>query len=333
MLDLQKYIGFPKMILTTLDTLTVQCDVQYFPRWVGHTIGNAMRRIMLGYDMAWSITGLKVDGATHEYHVIDGMKESIVDMILNLKKLRFIVDEALEKTVYVAQNFSGVGEYTSEHLRLPTGITLLNQESYLFEITDPNLSFSFELRIEKWYGYYSIDFLRNREKEQEDSDQNIILIDNDFRVMDYVTYSVEEVIDDFSGSVKDKLTLTIKSQFEAYSPKQFLVFAGEILSSYAKLFVLDDIYVDKSVLATYADFEHEEKGGSYHNPDMIKSTPIDALPLSERTRNALIKNGILYVENLEKKKKGELIIMKWVGRKAIDEINVALANLDKTLAG
>jgi DNA-directed RNA polymerase subunit alpha len=108
-----------------------------------------MRRIMLGYDMAGSITGLKVDGATHEYHVIDGMKESIVDMILNLKQLRFIVDEALEKTVYVSQNFSGVGEYTSEHLRLPTGITLLNQESYLFEITDPNLSFSFELRIEK----------------------------------------------------------------------------------------------------------------------------------------------------------------------------------------
>ena len=72
MLDLQKYIGFPKMILHTIDPLTVQCDVQYLPRWIGHTIGNAMRRIMLWYDMAWSITGLKVNGATHEYHIIDG---------------------------------------------------------------------------------------------------------------------------------------------------------------------------------------------------------------------------------------------------------------------
>jgi DNA-directed RNA polymerase alpha subunit len=75
--------------------------------------------------------------------------------------------------------------------------------------------------------------------------------------------------------------------------------------------VLDDIYIDRSVLATYADFEHEDKV-SYEgvSSDSIKSTPIDALPLSERTRNALIKNGILYVEDLEKKKKGELLIMK-----------------------
>ena len=332
MLDLQKYIGFPKMILHTIDPLTVQCDVQYLPRWIGHTIGNAMRRIMLWYDMAWSITGLKVNGATHEYHIIDGMKESIVDVILNLKKLRFIVDESLDKISYVSQSFSGVGTYSSENLRLPTGITLLNQDTYLFEITDPNLTLTFDIRFEKWYWYYSIEYLRNRDKDAEDADQSMILIDNDFRVMDYVTYSVEEVIDDFSGSVKDKLILTVKSYFENYSPKQFLVFAGEVLSSYAKLFVLDDIYIDKSVLATYADFEHEDRG-MYHTPDMIKSTPIDALPLSERTRNALIKNGILYVENLEKKKKWELIIMKWVGRKAIDEINAALANLDKTLAG
>jgi DNA-directed RNA polymerase alpha subunit len=113
-----------------------------------------------------------------------------------------------------------------------------------------------------------------------------------------------------------------------------MAFAWEVLSSYAKLFVLDDVYIDRSVLATYADFEHEDRVSyEWGSSDSIKSTPIDALPLSERTRNALIKNGILYVEDLEKKKKWELLIMKWVGRKAIDEINVALGNLDKTLAG
>ena len=64
----------------------------------------------------------------------------------------------------------------------------------------------------------------------------------------------------------------------------------------------------------------------------MKSTPIDALPLSERTRNALIKNGILYVEDLEKRKKGELLIMKGIGRKAIEEITTSLANIDKKLS-
>ena len=253
-------------------------------------------------------------------------------MILNIKKLRFTVDESLEKILYVSQTFAGVGVYTSASLNLPTWVVLLNSDTYLFEITDPNIKLIYEFRIEKWYWYYSVEFLRNREKDSENADENLILIDNDFRVVDYVTYHVEEIIDDFSGAIKDKLVMNIKSRFEEHPPKQFLAFAGEILSSYAKLFVLDDIYIDKSLLATYSDFEHEERN-IYNDPDMVKSTPIDALPLSERTRNALIKNGILYVEDLEKKKKWELLIMKWVGRKAIDEINSALSNLDKALAG
>ncbi len=206
---------------------------------------------------------------------------------------------------------------------------------YLFEITDPSQKLTIDFRIEKGYGYYSIEFLRNRQKAKEESEIDMILIDNDFRVIDSVVYDVEEVIDDVNGSTKDKLIITISSQFPKYSPQKFMAFAGEVLSSYAKLFVLDDIYVDRSLLATYSDFELDERVGNEWGShiESIKSTPIDALPLSERTRNALIKNGILYVEDLEKKKKGELLIMKGVGRKAIDEINVALGNLDKTLAG
>lgn len=77
------------------------------------------------------------------------MKESIIDIILNIKRLRFLVDESLEKILFINQTFSGIGTYTSSDLHLPTGITLLNTDTYLFEITDPNLTFSFELRIEK----------------------------------------------------------------------------------------------------------------------------------------------------------------------------------------
>lgn len=334
MLDLQKYIGFPKIIVDTVDAKTTTYDLQYLPRWMGHTLGNAFRRIMLAYDMAASVTGMTIRWVTHEYQVVDGMKESIVEIMLHIKKLRFLMDDLDEKEVTLSQTFSGVGIYTSADLKLPSGVVLLNDDVMLFEITDPSVKFAIEMRIEKGYGYYSIEFLRNRQKNKEEAEVDMILIDNDFRVIDSVVYDVEEVIDDVAGSVKDKLILTIKSQFPTYSPQKFMAFAWEVLSSYAKLFVLDDVYIDRSVLATYADFEHEDRvsyeGGS---SDSIKSTPIDALPLSERTRNALIKNGILYVEDLEKKKKWELLIMKWVGRKAIDEINVALGNLDKTLAG
>lgn len=334
MLDLQKYIGFPKIIVDTVDSKTTTYDLQYLPRWMWHTLGNAFRRIMLAYDMAAAVTGMKIRGVTHEYQVVDGMKESVVEIMLNIKKLRFLMNDTDDKEIMLSQTFNGVGVYTSSDLKLPAGLTLLNESTHLFEITDPSLKFAIDLKVEKGYGYYSIEFLRNRQKNQEDQEVDLILIDNDFRVIDSVVYNVEEVIDDVNGSVKDKLILTIKSQFPWYSPQNFMAFAWEVLSSYAKLFVLDDIYVDKSVLATYADFEHEERNAyEWSHSESIKSTPIDALPLSERTRNALIKNGILYVEDLEKKKKGELLIMKWVGRKAIDEINIALGNLDKTLAG
>jgi len=80
------------------------------------------------------------------------------------------------------------------------------------------------------------------------------------------------------------------------------------LASYAKLFIFDNIYIDRSFLVDIEDLDRAQD--KFQEETNIKTMPIDALPLSERTRNALIKNNILYVEDLEKKKKGELLLMK-----------------------
>jgi DNA-directed RNA polymerase alpha subunit len=127
-------------------------------------------------------------------------------------------------------------------------------------------------------------------------------------LVDYVKYDVEEVIEDFTGSVKDTLYLEVKTGFADVTPKDMLMFAGEVLASYAKLFVFDDVYLDKSVFVDRDDLAIA--GDASLDDNTIKTMPIDALPLSERTRNALIKNEILYVEELEKKKKAELLVMK-----------------------
>jgi DNA-directed RNA polymerase alpha subunit len=151
-------------------------------------------------------------------------------------------------------------------------------------------------------------FLRAREDKSDDTDVNLLLVDNDFKAVEYVTYAVEEVIDDFSGGSKDKLILDVKTISAEISAQELLSFAGEVISSYAKLFIFDDAYIDKSMLVDYYDIvETNEKMTEEMN---IKTVPIDALPLSERTRNALIKNEILYVEDLEKKRKSELLSMK-----------------------
>lgn len=331
MLDIQKFIGAPKIIVSDVDDRTVKFDLQYLPRGFGHTMWNALRRLILAYNVGGSITWLKIKGVPHEYYVIDGVKENVIDIMLNLKNLRFKVDEKVENIQWVSQRFSGTGKYTSKDLKLPTGVELLNDETYLLEVTDPSLELNFELRIEKGYGYYSIDYLRSREEKEQESDVNTLLIDNDFKLVEYVKFDVEEVIEDFTGATIDSLSLEIKAAFNDVSPKEIIMFAGEVLASYAKLFIFDDVYVDKSMLVEYEDLETEkDKSPEEAN---VKTMPIDALPLSERTRNALIKNNILYVEDLEKKKKGELLLMKWVGRKAIEEINSSLSNINKSLIG
>ena len=102
MLDLQKYIGFPKIIVDTVDAKTTTYDLQYLPRWMGHTLGNAFRRIMLAYDMAASVTGMTIRWVTHEYQVVDGMKESVVEIMLHIKKLRFLMDDLDEKEIVLS---------------------------------------------------------------------------------------------------------------------------------------------------------------------------------------------------------------------------------------
>jgi len=330
MLDIQKTIWAPKIVVSDLGDRVTRFEVKYLPRWFGNTLWNALRRIILGYNIGGAITALKIKWVSHEYHVVDWVLQNTIDIMLNFKKLRFKFDENVDNLQWISQRFSGVWVYTAKNIKLSTGIELLNPEEVLFEITDPSVELNIDIRIEKGYGYYSIDFLRSREKK-EDSDTNILLIDNEFNLVDYIKYEVEEVIEDFTGSTKDLLILDIKAWYFDVSPKEIVMFAGEVLASYAKLFVFDNVYIDKSVLIDLDDLNRET--AKIEHEVNVKTMPIDALPLSERTRNALIKNNILYVEDLEKKKKWELLLMKWVGRKAIDEIVVSLANISKWLIG
>ena len=333
MLNIQHFIGVPKISFSQLDDGATRFELKYVPRWFWHTLWNALRRIILAYNLWGAVTGLKIKGVPHEYDVIAGVKENVISILLNFKKLRFKIDENAESLQRIAQRFKGIGRYTASDLKFPSGVQLLNGDEFLFEITDSSTEINLELRVEKGYGYYSLEYLRQRDKKEKDTEEvGLLHVDNDFSLVDYVRYDVEEVIEDFSGSTKDALNIEIKVKYDNISPKEIIMFAGEVLTSYAKLFVFDNVYIDKSVLVEYDDLSEAEEALPEESGS-VKTMPIDALPLSERTRNALIKNNILYVEDLEKKKKSELLVMKWVGRKAIDEITSSLANIGKVLIG
>ncbi len=329
MLDIQNFIGSPKIFVSEVDEKITKFEVNYLPKWFGHTLGNALRRLILSYNLWGAVTGVKIKGVPHEYYAMEWVKENVINILLNFKKLRFKFDDAIENIQWVSQKIKGLGKYSAKELSLPAGVELLNKDEYLFEVTDPSVELDIEFRIEKGYKYCSLDYLREREK-REWGDVGVLLIDNEFKLVDSVKYEVEEIIDDFTGSIKESLVLEIGMLFDTVSPKEIVMFAGEVLASYAKLFIFDDVYLDRSMFVEYEDIKEDEQVETTAE-DTLKTMPIDALPLSERTRNALIKNQILYVEDLEKKKKSELLTMKWVGKKAIDEIQSSLAEIDKTL--
>ncbi|MBQ9553469.1 hypothetical protein IJU97_00435 [bacterium] len=120
--------------------------------------------MILAYNLGGAVTGLKIKGVPHEYDIISGVRENVIAIMLNLKTLRFKVDENVDSLQWVSQRFKGVGSYSAADLKLPSGIELLNGDVHLFEITDSSVELSIELRIEKGYGYYSLDYLRQRDK-------------------------------------------------------------------------------------------------------------------------------------------------------------------------
>lgn len=331
MLDIQKFIGSPKIVVDTIDDCTTVFSIQFLPRGFGHTLWNAMRRAVLWYSAWGAVTALKIKWIAHEYDVIDGIKESVLQMMANFKKLRFSVDQNSEQTQWITQTFKWSWDITWADCKLPAWVDLLTPDVHLMSIGDASVEITLELRVEKWYGYYSLDFLRTREEKAGSTDINLLLIDNDFKVVEYVKYHIEDVIDDFSWRSKDKLMLEMKTITPDVNAQEVLSFAWEVLSSYARLFIFDDAYIDSSLLVDYYDIADKNEKSPDAAP--VKTIPIDALPLSERTRNALIKNDILYVEDLEKKRKSELLTMKWIWKKAVDEIIGSLENMWKTLEG
>ena len=260
MLNIQHFIGVPKISFSQLDDGATRFELKYVPRWFWHTLWNALRRIILAYNLWGAVTGLKIKGVPHEYDVITGVKENVISILLNFKKLRFKIDENAESLRRIAQRFKGIGRYTASDLKFPSGVQLLNGDEFLFEITDSSTEINLELRVEKGYGYYSLEYLRQRDKKEKDTEEvGLLLVDNDFSLVDYVRYDVEEVIEDFSGSTKDSLNIEIKVKYDSISPKEIIMFAGEVLTSYAKLFVFDNVYIDKSVLVEYDDLSEAEQ--------------------------------------------------------------------------
>ncbi len=290
----------------------------------GHTLGNSLRRIILSSLPGAAITGVKIEGVEHEFSTISGVKEDVITILLNLKKLRFEVVTGEAQTVSLKA--SGAKKVTGADLSLPGQVRLLNPDEVIAEMTDKNAKLEAEFRIERGLGYVPREALKKERVEIGE-----ITLDAVFSPIRRVNYEVENMR---VGDRTDFNRLRISIETDGtLSARDALERSIEIMITQLRAVVG---FREESEEVSTPDMAPEETdgavsiGGEEPSADMMK-TRIETLNLSARTVNSLIKANIRTIGGLARKKEDDLLDVEGLGPKAIQEIKRALSNFGITL--
>lgn len=288
---LHNTIGVPKITQNNTGDHSAVFTMSPLPRGYGVTIANSLRRVALSSVPGAKVTGIKVKGISHEYSTLPGIKDSVVDIMLNLKGL--IVDKTDTGLEWVKLNKKKAGVVLASDITLPSGIKLLNPDMYITEIDQDKLELDIEIRIEKSVGYMSVEDLKERE-----DDVNVLLIDANFSPVLNVKYDINTTrIGDITNL--DALEMNISTN-GVLSPGDVFKFAGNMLNSYFSLLNEDALQVEGEFIGDIKDLLNREKEEVKEELEKESYTPIEIMGLSPRTLNALINGNILSIEQLTK---------------------------------
>lgn len=281
----------------------------------GHTLGNSLRRIVLSSLPGAAITSVKIDGVSHEFSTIAGVKEDVVTIILNLKKLRFEIIGGEAQTVKLS--VKGGKKVTGADLSLPGQVRLLNPEQYICEVTDKNTELEAEFSIERGLGYVPREALKKERVEIGE-----ISVDAIFSPIRRVNYEVENMR---VGDRTDFNRLRISIETDGtIAPRLALEQSIEIMINQLKSIVgFREEALESTVTASAPADEAPEAS---QNSSEVMKTRIEDLELSSRTIAALEKANIRTVGGLARKREEDLLEVEGLGPKSIQEVKRALAN-------
>ncbi len=279
----------------------------------GHTLGNSLRRIILSSLPGAAVTSVKIEGVEHEFSTMDGVREDVVTILLNLKKLRFEVLTGEAQTVTL--NIRGPKRVTGEDLKLPGQVRLLNPNSYLCELTGKG-GIEMTFTVERGLGYVAREALKKDRVEIGE-----ISVDAIFSPIRRVNYEVENMR---VGDRTDFNRLRISIETDGtLSPRQALEQSIEIMITQLKAVVG----------FREEEIEQADQGGasasasnSAVDASEAMKTRIEDLELSSRTISSLQAANIRTVGGLARKKEQDLMEVEGLGPKSIQEIKRALAN-------
>jgi DNA-directed RNA polymerase subunit alpha len=317
-------IGVPKILQESIGTHAAKFTVQPLPSGYGVTIGNSLRRVMLSSIPGCRVTGVKIKGISHEYSTIPGIKDSVLDILLNLKNLVISMNSDELEWIHLTKNKAGV--VTAKDLKASSSLTVHNPDLYITEIDRDGFELDMSIRIEKSVGYLSVDELKERE-----DDVNVLLIDANFSPVVSVKYEVKnQRVGEMTNL--DALEMTVVTN-GIMSPEDVVRFAGDMLSSYFSIFNEEGLQVEGSFIGNIKEILEKEKQEIKSELEKETYTPIEIIGLSPRTLNALVNGEILSIEQLTKCTEAKLSSIKGFGKKAMNEVRDALRERGLKLLG
>ena len=304
----------------TIECITSDEDVNYgkfvvepLERGYGTTLGNSLRRILLSSLPGAAVTSVKIDGILHEFSTIPGVKEDVTEIILNLKKLAIRID-GIEDTKRVIINAVGPKEVTAADVIGDADLQIFNADQHIATLEE-NATLVMELTIAKGRGYVPAD-----QNKSDSTPIAVIPVDSIYTPVRKVNYTVENTrvgqVTDF-----DKLTLDVWTR-GTLSPDEAVSLAAKVLDEHLKLFI--DLTETAKTVDVMIEKENDEK-------EKVLEMNIDELELSVRSYNCLKRAGINTVEELCDRTPEDMMKVRNLGRKSLEEVLAKLKELGLSL--
>jgi DNA-directed RNA polymerase subunit alpha len=285
----------------TISPVHAKVVMEPFERGYGHTLGNALRRILLSSMEGYAPTEVKIDGVVHEYSTIDGVQEDVVDLLLNLKGVVFKLHNRNEVVLKLSK--SGEGVVRASDIEVPHDVEIINPDHVLAHLHAGG-KLDMEIKVEKGRGYVPAN---QRKQAEEHKVIGHLMLDASFSPVRRVAYSVDAARVEQRTDL-DKLVMDIETNGVIDSEEAVRI-AARILIDQMSLF----------------------DGGKSAPIDPVLLKPVDDLELTVRSANCLKAENIYYIGDLIQRTENELLKTPNLGRKSLNEIKDVLASRGLTL--
>ena len=293
----------PQVTVDKIDDRVARYVVEPLERGFGYTLGNCMRRVLLSSLQGAAATSIRIEGVQHEFTAIDGVREDVTDIVLNVKGLVFRESGIGSGDAVVTLSASGPGAVKAESLRVPTEFELVNPE-HVIATLNKGAKLEMSIRVGVGRGYVTAD----KNKRAEDP-IGVITVDSLFSPVVRCTYMVENTRVG-QRTDYDKLTLEVETN-GAIDPGDAVARAGNVIDEHVMLFVEQAVssMSEEGIFSAAVD-----------EADGVLETPIEELDLTVRSYNCLKRQGVNTIGQLTECSEADLLNIRNFGAKSIEEV-------------